>query len=103
MDKQLILQIGLLVIFAIAIIIIVAWQIKKRGLKDFIIDMIIKAEEMYNKGENEEKINYVIDKVIAMLPLPLQFFITRNAVRNLVQNAFDNIKKTLDYVPKKVG
>lgn len=63
--------------------------------------MIVKAEDMYQQGQNSEKLNFVIDKVIAILPTPLQFFITRNAVKNFVQNVFDTVKKALDYVPKK--
>ena len=53
------------------------------------------------KGQNSEKLNFVIDKVIAMLPKPLQFFITREAVKKFVQSIFDTVKKALDYTPKK--
>lgn len=63
--------------------------------------MIVKAEDMYQQGQNSEKLNFVIDKVIAILPTPLQFFITRNAVKKFVQNVFDTVKKALDYVPRK--
>ena len=63
--------------------------------------MIVKAEDMFKKGENTQKLNYVIDKVIDTLPKPLQFFITREAVQNFVQSVFDTVKKALDYIPKK--
>lgn len=101
MEVQTILSIVVVAILVIIFGIWLFWQIKKKGLKGFATDMIIKAEEMYNKGENQEKLNYVIDKVIAMLPRPLQFFITREAVKKFVQSVFDSIKKALDYVPKK--
>ena len=101
MEAQTIISIVLVALLVIAFIIWLVWQIKKKGLKQFATEMIIKAEEMYKKGENQEKLNYVIDKVIGMLPAPLQFFITREAVQKFVQSVFDTVKKALDYVPKK--
>ena len=101
METQTIIGIVIVVLIAIAFIIWLAWQIKKKGLKEFATEMIVKAEDMFKKGENTEKLNYVIDKVIGMLPKSLQFFITREAVERFVQNVFDTIKKALDYVPKK--
>lgn len=101
METQTIIAIVIVAIVVIAFIIWLVWQIKKKGLKEFVTEMIVKAEDMFRKGENTEKLNYVIDKVIAMLPKPLQFFITREAVKNFVQSIFDTVKKALDYVPKK--
>ena len=101
MDTQTIISIIIVALIVIAFIVWLIWQIKKKGLKEFVTEMIVKAEDMYQQGENTEKLNYVIDKVIAMLPTPLQFFITREAVKNFVQNIFDTVKKALDYVPKK--
>ena len=95
------LELTIIALFFIAIIIYLAWQIKKKGLKDTVVTMIVKAENMYNKGDNEEKINYVIDKIIALVPIPLQFFITREAIRKFIQKTFDEVKKALDYVPNK--
>lgn len=101
MEIQTIISIIIVAILVIAFVIWLAWQIKKKGLKQFATEMIVKAEDMYQQGQNSEKLNFVIDKVIAILPTPLQFFITRNAVKNFVQNVFDTVKKALDYVPKK--
>lgn len=91
----------IVVLVVIAFIIWLAWQIKKKGLKQFAAEMIVKAEDMFKQGENSQKLNYVIDKVIGMLPKPLQLFITREAVEKFVQSVFDTVKKALDYVPKK--
>ena len=101
MEAQAVISIILVVLIVVAFIIWLAWQIKKKGLREFATEMIVKAEDMYQQGENQEKLNYVIDKVIGMLPKPLQFFITREAVNNFVQSVFDTVKKALDYVPKK--
>lgn len=101
MNAQTIIAVVIVAILVIAFLIWLIWQIKKKGLKEFATEMIVKAEDMYKQGENQEKLNYVIDKVIAMLPTALQFFITREAVKNFVQSIFDTVKKALDYVPKK--
>lgn len=101
METQTIISIIIVAILVIAFIIWIAWQIKKKGLKQFATEMIVKAEDMYEQGQNSEKLNFVIDKVIDMLPGVLQFFITREAVKNFVQSVFDTVKKALDYVPKK--
>lgn len=101
MEASTIIAIIIVALLVIAFIIWLAWQIKKKGLKEFATEMIVKAEDMYKKGENQEKLNYVIDKVIGMLPKFLQFFITRESVQKFVQSVFDTVKKALDYVPKK--
>ena len=91
------LELLILALFLIGVIIYVAWLIKKKGLRKTVVDLIVKAEDMYNDGANEEKINYVIDKVIALIPMPLQFFVTRTTVRKFIQSIFDEVKRALDY------
>lgn len=101
MDNQTIISIVAIVLMAIAFVIYIAWQIKKNGLKEFVTQMIVKAEDMYKKGQNDEKFNYVLEKVIAMIPMPLQLFITEEIVKNFIQKVFDSVKIALDYMPKK--
>ena len=101
MDIKQIIGIVIAILLVAAFILYIAWQIKKKGLRQFAVDFIVKAEDMYNKGDNENKLNYVIDKIIAMIPVPLNLFITREAVKAFVQGVFDSVKKALDYVPNK--
>lgn len=101
MDSITITEIAIVVIAILAFIMYLVWQIKKKGLRQTAINLIVRAENMYKKGENENKINYVIDKIIVLIPAPLSFFITREAVREFIQTIFDEVKKALDYVPKE--
>ena len=101
MDIQQIIGIIIAVAVVIGFIIYIAWQIKKKGLRQFAVEFILKAEDKFKRGENEAKLNYVIDKVITFIPAPLNFFITRDAVKTFVQSVFDSVKKALDYVPSK--
>lgn len=95
--------IGIIVVAALVIgfIIWLVWQLKKNGLKGFTINMIVKAEDMFNKGDNEQKISFVINKIISVIPLPFSLFITEKMVRNFVQKVFDDVKTALDFKPKE--
>lgn len=101
MDAKTITEIAIVVVAILTFIMYLVWQIKKKGLRQTAISLIVRAENMYKKGENEKKINYVIDKIIVLIPAPLSFFITREAVREFIQTIFDEVKKALDYVPKE--
>lgn len=103
MDIQTIISVVTIALMVIAFFIYIAWQIKKNGLKEFATQMIVKAEDMYKKGQNDEKFNYVVEKVIAMIPMPLQLFITEDMVKDFIQKVFDSVKTALDYTPKKEG
>lgn len=100
MDSSMILQIAIVALVVVIFGLWLFWQIKKKGLKQFAVDMIIEAEDFYNQGQNEEKMNYVIDKLIALVPAPLSLFITRESLKSLIQKVFDSIKKALDYQSK---
>ena len=91
------LELTILALFFIAGIIYVAWQIKKNGLRGTVINFIVEAEQNFIQGANEGKMNYVIDKVIAIIPMPFSLLITRDMVRAFIQKIFDEVKKALDY------
>ena len=101
MDPVTIIEIAIVVIAILAFILYLVWQIKKKGLRATAVDLIVKAEEMFRQGDNENKLNYVIDKIIAIIPMPLSLFITRDSVKSFIQSVFDETKKALDYVPRK--
>lgn len=102
MDPVTIIEIAIVVIAILAFILYLVWQIKKKGLRATAVDLIVKAEEMFRQGDNANKLNYVIDKIISItIPKPLSIFITRDSVKSFVQSVFDETKKALDYVPRK--
>lgn len=102
MNPVTIIEIAIIVIAILAFILYLVWQIKKKGLRATAVDLIVKAEEMFRQGDNENKLNYVIDKIISItIPKPLSLFITRDSLKSFVQSVFDETKKALDYVPRK--
>ena len=101
MDYTLLIQIILCAIIVLAIILYIVWELKKKGLKKTVVDLIVIAEEMFDDGEGQEKMNYVIDCIIGLLPMPLRIVITRNTVRKFIQKIFDIVKGALDYIPEE--
>jgi hypothetical protein len=105
MDMQMFTEILAGVLIFIILTIYIGWQIKKKGLKQVAIDMIIKAEDMYNKGQNDEKMAFVIEKIENALSKTLVgkillHFITDDMIQNFIQSVFDGLKKALDYKPE---
>ena len=101
MNYVLLTRIIICAIIVLAIVLYIAWQLKKKGLKKTVVDLIVIAEEMFNDGEGQEKMDYVIDCVVGMLPMPLRIVITRNVIRKFIQKIFDIVKGALDYIPEE--
>lgn len=87
----------LLILACIFILIYLLWQVKKNGLRATVIHLIVCAEKMLGSGQGKAKMDYVIDKFIEILPLPVRFFITEEEIEYFVQHIFDEIKEALDY------
>lgn len=106
MNTQLIIEIGIVALAVIAGLLYLGWQIKKKGLKEFAIDMILMAEGLYEKGQNSEKMGYVVKAIKSFLGttkigLLLSMFVTDENIERFIQEVFDGLKKALDYVPNK--
>lgn len=106
MDIQLIIQISVVAVVVIAFIIWLVWQIKKNGLREFVIDMIVEAEETFHDGQNKEKMKYVIGELkdflsVSLIGKLISFFLTEENIEKFIQGVFDSIKIALDYVPIK--
>ena len=94
------LELLIVALFFIGVILYIAWLIKKHGLRGAVVNLIVRAEDIYKQGENKEKLNFVIDKLISILPLPFKLFITRNTVEKFIQHIFNETKEALDYKRK---
>lgn len=95
------LELLIVVLFFIATIIYVAWQIKKKGLRQTAIDFIVEAEKIYDSESGQTKKEYVIKRIYDIVPPIFKIFVTEENIDRLVQKIFDEIKKALDYVPEK--
>jgi hypothetical protein len=94
MELSTILTIIAFLIIVLLIVFFVIWQIKKNGLKKFIIEQIVYAEEVYT--DNKVKFESVVNQVINKLPFPFNL-IPVTVIENLVQTVFDNVKIALNY------
>ena len=105
MEAQLIIEIVIVALALIAGLLYLAWQIKKKGLKEFAIDMILEAEEKIEQGRNSDKMKYVVASIKSFLGttkigILLSMFITDENIEKFIQEVFDGLKKALDYVPE---
>lgn len=87
----------MLILVCIGILGYLFYLIKKNGLRATVVQLIVYAEKVFQKGENREKMNLVIDKLMLILPTPVRFFITREALEKFIQLVFDEVKEALDY------
>lgn len=106
MNAQLIIEIVIVALAVIAGLLYIVWQIKKKGLREFAIDMILEAEEKIEQGRNSDKMKYVIASIKSFLATSkigifLSIFITDENIEKFIQEIFDGLKKALDYVPNK--
>ena len=87
----------ILILACVSILVYLLYRIKKDGLRATVIDLIVYAEAELGSGKGKEKMDYVIDKFTAILPLPIRLFVTKEAIKSFAQHVFDEIKEALDY------
>lgn len=97
MDIQLGLQIAIIVIACLVAAAYLFYKIKTKGLRQVAIEMIVAAEKEFQSGQGSQKMEYVYNAIVALIPQPFKLFITKTAVINFIQNIFDEVKVALDY------
>lgn len=97
MSAEMIISISIITIMAIAFIAYICYQIKTKGLRKAAIDFIVEAEEQFQQGENQEKLEYVLEAIYVMVPGWVRLFITKSTIISFIQKIFDEIKIALDY------
>lgn len=88
-----------IVIILVCIAFYLFWKIKEKGLRGTAIELIVEAERKFDNGN--EKMEYCIEKLVALIPMPFSLFITEDMVRKLIQEIFNRIKIALDYNNEK--
>ena len=97
MSAEMIISISIITIMAIAFIAYICYQIKTKGLRKAAIDFIVEAEEQFQQGENQEKLEYVLEAIYVMVAGWIRLFITKSTIISFIQKIFDEIKIALDY------
>lgn len=90
---------GLELVIVLFFIIYFIWQIVKNGLRESAIKFIVQAES--GMKSNSEKMDYCVEKLIAIIPLPFSLFITKNIVNDFIQTIFNQTKIALNYQRKE--
>lgn len=76
-------------------------NIKLKGLRQTAIDLIVEAENAYDKGKNNEKFQTVVKGLISTLPAYTRIFLNEETINFFVQSVFDSIKVALDNKPQE--
>ncbi len=97
MDIQTILQIAIIIIACLIPVAYLIYKIKTKGLRPVAVELIVAAEKEFQSGQGSQKMEYVYNALIALVPQPFKMFITKTAMINFIQNIFDEIKVALDY------
>ena len=97
MSAEMIISISIIAIMAIVFIAYVCYQIKTKGLRKAAIDFIVEAEEQFQQGENQEKLEYVLEALYVLVPGWVRLFVTKSAVVSFIEKVFAEVKVALDY------
>lgn len=76
-------------------------NIKLKGLRQTAIDLIVEAENAYEKGKNDEKFKAVFKGLTNALPAYARVFLTEETINFFIQSVFDSIKGALDNQSKE--
>lgn len=83
-----------------SIVAIVLSYLKQKNLNDIRKDVykfILDAEHEFKEHkENEQKLSYVIQKARSLLPGWLQFFLTEERMKQIIDTWFKEVKDLLD-------
>lgn len=89
----------LLIIFVILTVYIIYENAKMKGLEGIraqVYQYMLKAEHMYVSSEGRQKLKYVVHNARMLLPDWLRFFISDEALMNLCDVWFKEVKDLLD-------
>lgn len=93
-----------LVVIAIAIVVICIMGIiiyirnsSIEGIREDVYSLFLKAEHLFTvSGAGEEKMQWVCEKAYILLPKYVQFFVTPEMIKCILQKWFVQIKDLLD-------
>lgn len=86
-----------LLVVIIAIVGIVVFLLKKKGLRQLAIDAICWAEREFSTEEGKEKMRKAIDYCQQLVPF--LNFIPDAMIEGFIQGVFDQIKEALNQAP----
>lgn len=89
----------LLIIFVILTVYIIYENARMKGLEGIraqVYQYMLKAEHMYVSSEGRQKLKYVVHNARMLLPDWLRFFISDEALMNLCDAWFKEVKDLLD-------
>lgn len=90
------------IILVTLFVLYMVFKVKRLGIRKFLVELIVLAEQIYEKEQTNEKFEYCFERLYQLLPSYIRLFITKSMIEKFVQLTFDEIKIALDYQEKKL-
>ena len=95
------LYITILILIIVTFIIYVLYQVKKNGLRETVLEAILKAEEHYYSTTGKERFEIAFNYVYDLIPTAWKVILPKELLKkfldNLIQSTFDEVKDLLDF------
>jgi uncharacterized membrane protein YraQ (UPF0718 family) len=91
------MEIIVAIIAAILAGLLIYITFKKYGMRKVIIEFIVLAEKSFKQGRNDDKFNYLYEKVYNLLPAIVKFFVGQEELEDFIETVFSEVKIALDY------
>ena len=65
-------------------------------VRGYVYQLFVRAEHIFEYGQNVQKFEYVVQLARSALPAPFNMFITESLLRTVIQTWFDLCKDLLD-------
>lgn len=97
-DNPILTIIFLVIVFAFAIFLVVKYvqYVGLEKIRKTTYNLFIEAEHSFEKGDNEQKFDYVVQLARSAIPAPFNLFITKKLLKKVIQMWFDLCKDLLD-------
>lgn len=85
------------VVLAIFLLVKVMQKVGMEKVRKVVYDGFTNAEDAFEHGDNEQKLEYVVQLARSSIPAPFNIFITENSCRKVIELWFKVCKSLLDY------
>lgn len=94
------IEIVSLIIIVVIAILYLAWQIKKKGLRQTAVDLMVEAERKFKSGNGSLKMQIVVTGLFNKLGFPFTM-IPYSTLEKFAQEIFDELKESIEFQGNK--
>jgi len=100
MTPEIILMIGVAIIFAAVVVVLLVTYLRNKTISEIRVDvyqLFLKAEHLFKEsGAGKQKMKWVVNKARSLLPSWAQNLVTEELLYEIIETWFQGIKDLLD-------